>query len=86
MWRAAGGGRGGADRGAPESRDRGSGRDASAEEPLPATSPLWEMRTVMITPHTAGETQTYEANVLDILIDNLDRLRRGESTLRNEIV
>jgi phosphoglycerate dehydrogenase-like enzyme len=44
------------------------------------------MRNVLITPHTAGETQKYEDNVLDTLIDNLDRLWRGESSLKNEIV
>ena len=64
----------------------GAAIDVTAEEPLPATSPLWDMCNVLITPHTAGETQKYEDNVLDILIDNLNRLWRGESHLRNEIV
>ena len=64
----------------------GAAVDVTAEEPLSATSPLWDMRNVLITPHTAGETQKYEDNVLDILVENLDRLWRGESTLRNEIV
>ena len=70
-------------------RDRaiaGAALDVTVEEPLPATSPLWDMRHVLITPHTAGETQKYEDNVLDILVDNLNRLWRGESALRNEIV
>jgi phosphoglycerate dehydrogenase-like enzyme len=58
----------------------------TATEPLPADSPLWGFGNVLITPHTAGETQKYEDNVLDILVDNLDRLRRGEARLRNEIV
>ena len=47
---------------------------------------LWDLRNALITPHTAGETRKYEDNVLDILVDNLNRLWRGESTLRNEIV
>lgn len=64
----------------------GAAIDVAAEEPLPAKSPLWDMRNVLITPHTAGETQKYEDNVLDTLIDNLDRLWRGESSLKNEIV
>jgi phosphoglycerate dehydrogenase-like enzyme len=64
----------------------GAAIDVTAEEPLPAASPLWDMRNALITPHTAGETQKYEDNVLDILMDNLDRLWRGESSLRNEIV
>jgi phosphoglycerate dehydrogenase-like enzyme len=70
-------------------RDRaiaGAGIDVTAEEPLSVTSPLWDLRNVLITPHTAGETQRYEDNVLDILADNLNRLWRGEPALRNEIV
>ena len=60
--------------------------DVTADEPLPAISPLWGLGNVLITPHTAGETQKYEDNVVDILVDNLNRLWRGESSLRNEIV
>ena len=64
----------------------GAGIDVTVEEPLPPTSPLWTMANVLITPHTAGETRRYEDNVLDILEENLGRLWRGESTLRNQIV
>ena len=60
--------------------------DVTAEEPLPATSPLWTLPNVFITPHTAGETRAYEDNVIDILIENLDRLWRGEATLRNQVL
>ena len=64
----------------------GAALDTVVEEPLPASSPLWDLPGVLITPHTAGETQAYEDNVLNILLENLDRLRRGEATLRNGIV
>jgi D-2-hydroxyacid dehydrogenase (NADP+) len=60
--------------------------DTTVEEPLEAASPLWAMPNVFVTPHTAGETRRYEDNVLDILIENLDRLWRGETTLSNQIV
>ncbi|MCC7282014.1 MAG: D-2-hydroxyacid dehydrogenase [Acetobacteraceae bacterium] len=60
--------------------------DVAAEEPLDPASPLWAMPNVLITPHAAGETRRYEENVVDILDDNLDRLWRGEATLRNQIV
>ncbi len=60
--------------------------DVTADEPLPAASPLWTMPNVFITPHTAGETRAYEDNVLDILMENLDRLWRGETTLRNQVL
>jgi phosphoglycerate dehydrogenase-like enzyme len=62
-----------------------AGLDVTREEPLPSSSPLWSMPQVLITPHTAGETQAYEDNVIDILIENLDRLARGEAKLRNDI-
>ncbi len=60
--------------------------DCVAEEPLPSSSPLWDMDNVLITPHTAGETQRYEENVLDVLTENLGRLWRGETTLKNQVV
>jgi phosphoglycerate dehydrogenase-like enzyme len=64
----------------------GAGIDVTVEEPLRADSPLWAMEQVLITPHTAGETRRYEDNVLAILIENLERLWRGEASLRNEVV
>ncbi len=44
------------------------------------------MPNVLITPHTAGETRQYEHNVIDLLLENLDRLWRGESELKNQVV
>ncbi|MGY4802486.1 D-2-hydroxyacid dehydrogenase [Roseomonas sp. KE0001] len=69
-----------------EGRLAGAALDVVVEEPLPEASPLWDLPNVFITPHSAGETQRYEDNVIDILMENLDRLRRGEATLRNQIV
>jgi phosphoglycerate dehydrogenase-like enzyme len=60
--------------------------DVTVDEPLPASSPLWSMPNVFVTPHTGGETRAYEDNVIDILIENLDRLWRGEKTLRNQVL
>ena len=60
--------------------------DVTADEPLPADSALWAMPNVFITPHTAGETRAYEDNVLDVLMENLDRLWRDEKTLRNQVL
>jgi len=67
-------------------RIAGAGLDVTAEEPLPPISPLWGMEHVLVTPHTAGETRHYQDNVIEILRDNLDRLWRGESQLRNQVV
>jgi phosphoglycerate dehydrogenase-like enzyme len=67
-------------------RIAGAGIDVIYEEPLSADSPLWTLENCFITPHTAGETRRYEDNVIDILLDNLDRLWRGETSLRNQVV
>jgi phosphoglycerate dehydrogenase-like enzyme len=69
-----------------ERRIAGAGIDCAVEEPLPAASPLWALDNALITPHTAGETRRYEDNVIDLLVENLDRLWRGETALRNQIV
>ena len=64
----------------------GAGIDTTATEPLPDASPLWQFDNVILTPHTGGETRAYEENVIDILMENLDRLWRGERPLVNERV
>ena len=64
----------------------GAALDVFVEEPLPPASPLWSTKNVFITPHTAGETRRYEENVIDVLLDNLEGLWRGEKALRNEVV
>lgn len=64
----------------------GAALDCAWEEPLPAASALWNAPNVFITPHAAGETQKYEDNVIDLLLENLARLSRGESKLKNEFV
>ena len=64
----------------------GAALDCVWQEPLAADSVLWGLPNVLVTPHTAGETQRYEDNVIDLLLENLDRLWRGESVLKNQFV
>ena len=64
----------------------GAGVDTTVEEPLASNSALWDMPNAILTPHSPGETQAYEENVLDILLDNLNRLCRGEMELHNQII
>lgn len=64
----------------------GAALDCVWEEPLPESSSLWMTPNVFITPHSAGETQKYEDNVIDLLLENLDRLLSGNSRLKNEFV
>jgi phosphoglycerate dehydrogenase-like enzyme len=67
-------------------RIAGAALDCTDPEPPMESSPLWAMPNVFITPHTGGETRKYEANVIEILLENLDRLWRGEAVLRNQVV
>ena len=64
----------------------GAALDVTEPEPLPLDSPLWAMDNVIITPHTAGETQRYEDNVIDLLLANLERLWGGNHDLINHVV
>jgi D-2-hydroxyacid dehydrogenase (NADP+) len=67
-------------------RIAGAGLDSFKTEPLPTESPFWDLENVIITPHTGGETRSYEDNVIDILLENLGRLSKGEAELKNQIV
>jgi D-2-hydroxyacid dehydrogenase (NADP+) len=69
-----------------DGRVRAAALDCLPEEPLPPESAFWALPNVLVTPHTAGETERYEKNVVDILVDNIERLLRGDTTLRNEVV
>ena len=56
----------------------GAALDALSIEPLPNDHPLWAMEQVIITPHVAGESDTYREQVLPIIEENLRRFLRGE--------
>jgi D-3-phosphoglycerate dehydrogenase len=62
----------------------GAGLDVFEQEPLPATSPLWELDNVIMTAHYAGLTPAYDQRALDIFLDNLRRYQAGEP-LRNVV-
>jgi phosphoglycerate dehydrogenase-like enzyme len=68
-----------------EGRIAAAALDVTAEEPLPAASPLWAMPNVLITPHTAGETRAYEDGVIDLLLENLERQWRGEELVNGVV-
>lgn len=64
----------------------GAGIDVTEPEPLPPTSALWRLDNVILTPHCGGETRNYEDNVIDTLIENLERLWRGEDVLLHSVL
>ncbi len=49
--------------------------DVFVEEPLPASSPLWEAPGVTLTPHIAAVS--HPRDVIDCFVANLERWRRG---------
>ena len=56
----------------------GAGLDVTAEEPLPADSPLWKYDQIVITPHTAGASQFRIGRIIDRVCTNLQHLAAGE--------
>jgi phosphoglycerate dehydrogenase-like enzyme len=58
--------------------------DVFEHEPLDASSPLWDLPNVLVTPHTAGQADSHYAAVGRIWLDNLARFTRGEP-LVNEV-
>lgn len=53
--------------------------DVFEHEPLPPTSPLWDLPQVMATPHSAGHSDGNEARVAAMFLDNLRRYLAGEA-------
>jgi D-2-hydroxyacid dehydrogenase (NADP+) len=61
-----------------DGRIAGAALDVAAVEPLPASSPLWDMKNVIITPHTSGHSVNVNARAVALFCDNLLRYQRGE--------
>ena len=60
----------------------GAALDVFEREPLPSSSPLWELDNVILTPHVTGGVEDYAARATAIFCDNLARYLAG-SPLRN---
>ena len=59
----------------------GAALDVFAEEPLPATSALWDMPEVILTPHTSGLAPRYWERAMEQFTANLRRYVAGEPLL-----
>ena len=59
----------------------GAGLDVTTPEPLDADSPLWEMKTVIITSHTAGDSPQSHERMVDLTAEQLRRFQDGEQLL-----
>jgi phosphoglycerate dehydrogenase-like enzyme len=55
----------------------GAALDVFAEEPLPASSPLWEMDNVIISPHMSGDVHESVPALAGQFVDNLRRYLDG---------
>jgi phosphoglycerate dehydrogenase-like enzyme len=60
---------------------RAASVDVFAQEPLPASSPLWDTPNLHITPHVGGMLThaDYDRLSTQVFLDNLDRWRSGEA-------
>jgi len=56
----------------------GAGLDVTDPEPLPADSPLWKMRNVIITPHVAGRAEVTGERRWALVRANLSRFAAGK--------
>jgi D-2-hydroxyacid dehydrogenase (NADP+) len=56
----------------------GAALDAFVPEPLPASSPLWALPNVLITPHTAAFGANYWRPAIDLFVENVRRFKAGE--------
>jgi glyoxylate/hydroxypyruvate reductase len=63
-------------------RIAGACLDVFAVEPLPPDDPLWGLDNVILSPHSASTVATENAALVDLFLDNLERLAGG-SPLRN---
>lgn len=61
-----------------DGRLRGAALDVFHVEPLPASSPLWDLPNVLVTPHVSGVSQRFWDRETELIIDNTKRYLNGE--------
>ena len=59
----------------------GAALDVFEEEPLPASSPLWSMPNVVVSPHMSGDFAGWHETVVELFIENLERYLTGRPLL-----
>lgn len=59
-------------------RIRGAALDVFEVEPLPGDSPLWRMDNVLLSPHCADHTATWEQESAEFFVENFARFASGE--------
>ncbi len=59
----------------------GAALDVFENEPLPQESLLWDCQNVIISPHMAGDYNTYKIDMLQVFVKNLERFQSGKPLL-----
>lgn len=59
----------------------GAALDVFDEEPLPTTSPLWNLPNVILSPHIAGASSRYHRKTAEVFSENLRRYLAGQTLL-----
>lgn len=59
-------------------RIRGAALDVFNEEPLAPGHPFWRMENVLLSPHCADHTESWQEDAMRLFLENFDRFRRGE--------
>jgi phosphoglycerate dehydrogenase-like enzyme len=59
----------------------GAALDVTDPEPLPEGHPLWSAKNAIVTPHVSGVSDEYMPRTIDIVNENLNRLRASKELL-----
>jgi phosphoglycerate dehydrogenase-like enzyme len=59
----------------------GAGLDVFSVEPLPPSSPLWDIPNVIVTPHSSAAIANYAAHSASAFAENLRRYLNGQPLL-----
>ena len=63
----------------------GAGLDVFWQEPLPTDDPILTLPNVIATPHVGGVTESSFGMIADVIAENIERLRRGQSPLHRAV-
>src|SRR5690625_19375 len=60
-----------------------AGLDVFEQEPLPEDSPLWNHEQVLMTPHIAGQVESYPKYIFPLFMKNFEAFEKGEELPEN---